>query len=174
ASCCPGTTPRRSGSPNRSRRCWANAVTPCATRPVSCSARSGNSPRRPRSPRSWPPWCSRRPLLTEHRRPGWSDRKMCGVAAWVDFERDLREQSSTVRTMVATLANRGPDAEAVWTDERAALGFRRLAVIDLVTGDQPMVAEEDGRVLAVLVHNGEVYNYRQLREELVARGHRFR
>ncbi|HEY8374623.1 MAG TPA: asparagine synthase (glutamine-hydrolyzing) [Pseudonocardiaceae bacterium] len=99
---------------------------------------------------------------------------MCGVAGWVDFERDLREQSSTVRTMVATLANRGPDAEAVWTDERAALGFRRLAVIDLVTGDQPMVAEEDGRVLAVLVHNGEVYNYRQLREELVARGHRFR
>jgi asparagine synthase (glutamine-hydrolysing) len=99
---------------------------------------------------------------------------MCGIAGWVDFERDLRSQASTVREMAGVLANRGPDAEAVWTDDRAALGFRRLAVIDLAGGDQPRVAEEDGRVLAVLVYNGEIYNFRQLREHLAARGHRFR
>lgn len=99
---------------------------------------------------------------------------MCGVAGWIDFERNLIEHGSTVRTMVATMANRGPDAEAVWTDPRAALAFRRLAVIDLPGGQQPMVAEENGRVLAVLVYNGEVYNYRQLRSELESRGHTFR
>src|SRR5437763_919636 len=99
---------------------------------------------------------------------------MCGIAGWVDFTRDMRAQVSIVRTMVATLANRGPDAEAVWADERAALGFRRLAIIDLAHGDQPMVAEESGRVLATIVYNGEIYNYREVREQLSARGHRFR
>jgi asparagine synthase (glutamine-hydrolysing) len=99
---------------------------------------------------------------------------MCGIAGWVDFARDMREQASIVRTMVATLANRGPDAEAVWTDHRAALGFRRLAIIDLTHGDQPMVAEHNGETLATIVYNGEIYNYREVREQLVARGHRFR
>lgn len=99
---------------------------------------------------------------------------MCGIAGWIDFERDLRVHASIVRTMAASLANRGPDAEAVWTDERAALGFRRLAVIDLPAGNQPMVAEDNGNVLATLVYNGEIYNYRRVREELVSHGHRFR
>ena len=76
--------------------------------------------------------------------------------------------------MVATLANRGPDAEGGWTDRDAALGFRRLAVIDAAGGDQPMVADENGRVQAVLVYNGEVYNFRELREQLRSLGHRFR
>ncbi|MEV6399155.1 asparagine synthase (glutamine-hydrolyzing) [Streptomyces sp. NPDC051907] len=99
---------------------------------------------------------------------------MCGIAGWVDFQRGLREETSTVRTMVAQLANRGPDAEAVWADDRAALGHRRLAVIDVDGSPQPMVAEEDGRVLAVLVHNGEIYNFRRLRAQLESLGHRFR
>ncbi|MGB3440127.1 MAG: asparagine synthase (glutamine-hydrolyzing) [Actinophytocola sp.] len=98
---------------------------------------------------------------------------MCGVAGWLDFERDLTQHGGTVRTMAAAMANRGPDAEAVWTDRRIALAFRRLAVIDLPGGHQPMVAEENGRTLAVLVYNGEVYNYRELREELAGRGHVF-
>lgn len=99
---------------------------------------------------------------------------MCGLAGWIDFGRDMRHQRATVRTMAAALANRGPDGEDVWADERAALGFRRLAVIDRMGGAQPMVAEEDGRTLAVLMHNGEVYNFRELRARLEAKGHRFR
>ncbi|MFD4143373.1 asparagine synthase (glutamine-hydrolyzing) [Streptomyces sp. NPDC058572] len=99
---------------------------------------------------------------------------MCGIAGWVDFDRGLAEEASTVRAMVATLANRGPDDEAVWTDARAALGHRRLAVIDVDGSPQPMVAEEGGRTLAVLVHNGEIYNYRELRSQLESLGHRFR
>ncbi|MDX3380101.1 asparagine synthase (glutamine-hydrolyzing) [Streptomyces niveiscabiei] len=99
---------------------------------------------------------------------------MCGIAGWIDFRRDLTEEGATVRTMVAAIANRGPDDEAVWTDRRAALGHRRLSVIDLERSTQPMVAEADGRTLAVVVHNGEIYNFRALRRELEARGHRFR
>ena len=62
---------------------------------------------------------------------------MCGVAGWVDFERDLGTESNVVRTMAAALATRGPDAENVWVCERAALGHRRLAVIDLGGGASP-------------------------------------
>jgi asparagine synthase (glutamine-hydrolysing) len=96
------------------------------------------------------------------------------VAGWVDFERDLRLEAGTVRGMVAALANRGPDAEGLWLDRHAVLGYRRLAVIDLPGGQQPMIAEEDGRPVAVIVYNGEVYNFRALREQLARLGHRFR
>lgn len=100
---------------------------------------------------------------------------MCGIAGWVDFQRDLTEEGATVRTMVATLANRGPDDEAVWTDRRAALGHRRLSVIDVAGSAQPMTAtDEHGRTLAVLVHNGEIYNFRTIRSRLEGLGHRFR
>ncbi|MGH4024657.1 MAG: asparagine synthase (glutamine-hydrolyzing) [Pseudonocardiaceae bacterium] len=99
---------------------------------------------------------------------------MCGVAGWIDFERDLRVEAGVARAMAAVLAGRGPDAEHVWTSERAALGHRRLAVIDLPGSAQPMVGTEDGRTLAVLVYNGEIYNFRALRAELAGRGHRFR
>jgi asparagine synthase (glutamine-hydrolysing) len=99
---------------------------------------------------------------------------MCGITGWIDFERDLSSQSDTARAMAAALAHRGPDAESVWTDQHAALGHRRLVVIDRAGGEQPMVAEESGQVLAVLTYNGEVYNFETLRAELIARGHRFR
>lgn len=99
---------------------------------------------------------------------------MCGIAGWVDFERDLSFEQDTVRSMTAMLANRGPDAEGVWTSRDAALGFRRLAVIDLSGGSQPMTAEHDGRELATLVFNGEIYNFTELRSRLVDLGHTFR
>lgn len=99
---------------------------------------------------------------------------VCGIAGWIDFDRDLSFERSTVRSMVATLANRGPDGEDVWVSRSAVLGHRRLAVIDVPDGAQPMQAEHDGQVLAVLTYNGEVYNYRQLRGELEGYGHRFR
>lgn len=98
---------------------------------------------------------------------------MCGIAGWVDFTRDLRQEATAVRAMTDTMALRGPDAGDVWITEHAALGHRRLSIIDLEGGRQPMVAEENGRVLAALTYSGEVYNFRELREELVGRGHRF-
>ncbi|WP_432840372.1 asparagine synthase (glutamine-hydrolyzing) [Dactylosporangium sp. CA-092794] len=79
-----------------------------------------------------------------------------------------------LRSMTDTLSCRGPDDEGLWLDRHVALGHRRLAVIDLAGGRQPMVADDDGRVRAVLSFCGEVYNYRELRAELRGHGHRFR
>jgi len=99
---------------------------------------------------------------------------MCGIAGWVDFTRDLGQERAVVDAMTRTMACRGPDDEGVWIDRHAAIGHRRLSVIDLEGGRQPMTAEEDGRTLAVLTFSGEIYNYRELRSDLASRGHRFR
>ncbi|WP_406636071.1 asparagine synthase (glutamine-hydrolyzing) [Amycolatopsis sp. WGS_07] len=99
---------------------------------------------------------------------------MCGITGWVDFEADLSAEQHVARAMTDTLACRGPDAEGWWLSRRAVLGHRRLSVIDLEGGAQPMVAEEDGEAVAVLSFCGEIYNFRELREQLVSFGHRFR
>lgn len=100
--------------------------------------------------------------------------EVCGISGWVDFDRDLGQARGVAQAMTDTMACRGPDDEGLWLAPHAALGHRRLAVIDIEGGRQPMVAEEDGRPLAVLTYSGEVYNFRELRAELAARGHRFR
>ncbi|MFC4907518.1 asparagine synthase (glutamine-hydrolyzing) [Actinomadura gamaensis] len=127
---------------------------------------------------------------------------MCGITGWVDFGRDLTAGAATADTartaaeMVATMACRGPDDQGVWTSPHAVLGHRRLAVIDIEGGRQPMAAPADpatpGRPdpaagpgttpaagpgagpAAVLTYSGEVYNFTELRAELTALGHRFR
>nr|ADE34521.1 SsfD [Streptomyces sp. SF2575] len=100
---------------------------------------------------------------------------MCGIAGWVDFERDLSRESAVAGAMTRTMECRGPDAEGVWIRPHVALGHRRLAVIDPVGGSQPMVAEgDDGEPVICLTFCGEVYNYRELREELRSFGHHFR
>ncbi|WP_336159383.1 asparagine synthase (glutamine-hydrolyzing) [Amycolatopsis sp. VC5-11] len=100
---------------------------------------------------------------------------MCGITGWVEFSgRAAAGREAVARAMTATMACRGPDAQGVWTGRHAVLGHRRLAVIDLADGRQPMAAVRDGEPVAVLSFCGEVYNFRQLRGELAARGHRFR
>ncbi|MBV6702355.1 asparagine synthase (glutamine-hydrolyzing) [Kitasatospora aureofaciens] len=102
---------------------------------------------------------------------------MCGITGWVAFDRDLtaeRTARSVLDAMTATQLCRGPDAGGVHLERHAALGHRRLAVIDIEGGVQPMTVEHDGRLLAALTYSGEVYNYRELRAELEAAGHRFR
>jgi asparagine synthase (glutamine-hydrolysing) len=76
--------------------------------------------------------------------------------------------------MTKTMEFRGPDAGGIWTDGHAGFGHRRLAVIDLVGGVQPMQAEEQGRTVASLVFAGEIYNFMDLRHELSAQGHSFK
>ncbi|MGW4550650.1 asparagine synthase (glutamine-hydrolyzing) [Streptomyces violaceorubidus] len=97
---------------------------------------------------------------------------MCGITGWVSFDRDLTQQRERLDEMTRTMDCRGPDAGGVWLDRRAALGHRRLAVIDIEGGTQPMVLPtDDGPV--VITYSGEVYNYTELRSELLRRGHRF-
>lgn len=101
---------------------------------------------------------------------------MCGITGWVDYTRDLTTQSLVVDAMTDTLAARGPDARGVWLDTHVALGHRRLAVIDLEHGTQPMRTPERGPgdlPRAVITYGGEIYNFPELRSELALRGHRF-
>ena len=95
---------------------------------------------------------------------------MCGIAGFIENQHDPAAARDTVRAMTDLIAYRGPDGEGYYTDAQAALGHRRLAIIDLAGGAQPMCSE-DGSLIAV--YNGEIYNYRDLRAELTAAGHTF-
>ncbi|MFJ8272677.1 asparagine synthase (glutamine-hydrolyzing) [Streptomyces sp. NPDC094154] len=97
---------------------------------------------------------------------------MCGITGWVSFDRDLRSESATLDAMTETMSCRGPDDRGTWAEGPAALGHRRLAIIDLPGGRQPMsVRTPEGTV--VLVYSGETYNFTELRSELTGLGHRF-
>ncbi|WP_245456391.1 asparagine synthase (glutamine-hydrolyzing) [Mesorhizobium sp. M2A.F.Ca.ET.043.05.1.1] len=102
-------------------------------------------------------------------------QNMCGICGWIDFDRDLGspEARRELADMTATMAYRGPDDEGTWIDGPAALGHRRLAIIDIQGGRQPMIHQEDGRPALVLIYTGEAYNYRELRQRLAVLGHRF-
>lgn len=100
---------------------------------------------------------------------------MCGIAGWVDFTRDLSTEDALVGAMTGVLAPRGPDDGGLWLSRHAAVGHRRLAVIDAAGGTQPMVTTRSpGGEPIVLTYSGEIYNFRELRAELLARGHRLR
>jgi asparagine synthase (glutamine-hydrolysing) len=95
---------------------------------------------------------------------------MCGICGIVRF--GAPPETGAVEAMAAELDHRGPDGCGSFGDEGIALGFRRLAIIDLSDAGAQPFASEDGRLQ--LIHNGEIYNYRELRRELEAAGHRFR
>ena len=92
---------------------------------------------------------------------------MCGIAG---FRLDKPADATTLAAMTATLTHRGPDGMGYFVEEGVGLGHRRLSIVDLCTGAQPL-SNEDGSV--VVVFNGEIYNHLALRGELEAKGHRF-
>ena len=96
---------------------------------------------------------------------------MCGIAGWI---KKGKIEKKVLENMTRVLSHRGPDGEGFYINENPSfsvgLGHRRLKIIDLVTGDQPM-SNEDGSIW--LVYNGEVYNFKELREKLAKKGHRF-
>src|SRR6266576_265537 len=99
---------------------------------------------------------------------------MCGITGWANLDPRTPPPDGAdelVRAMCDRLIHRGPDSEGYVVGDGVALGMRRLAIIDLVTGEQP-VYNEDESVAVIL--NGEIYNYRELRADLETRGHRFR
>jgi len=91
----------------------------------------------------------------------------------MSFKRNLEEFEETARTITETMINRGPDDGGIWLDKHIFLGHRRLSVIDLEGGHQPMEATNQQGHNAIISYTGEVYNYRELREELIAAGHQF-
>lgn len=96
---------------------------------------------------------------------------MCGIAGVFYADREQLPDPEVLHTMSARLSHRGPDGEGLWTDGGVGLLHRRLSIIDLATGSQPM-SNEDGTIQVVF--NGEIYNFAELRQRLETNGHRFR
>ena len=93
---------------------------------------------------------------------------MCGICGFVGKTRD---RENVLSDMMQAIIHRGPDSDGKYCTEDACLGFRRLSIIDLNEGSQPMYNEEEDKVL---VFNGEIYNYQSLRSVLLEKGHKFR
>src|SRR5580692_2076024 len=111
-----------------------------------------------------PPWPRRR-------EPSSRRADVCGICGYFSLTGEPLERSGdTIRRMNAMLEHRGPDQEGYHLEPSIRLGVRRLSIQDLPSGSQPMFNED--RSIAV-VFNGEIYNFHELREELIAAGHRF-
>ncbi|MET0753625.1 MAG: asparagine synthase (glutamine-hydrolyzing) [Pyrinomonadaceae bacterium] len=97
---------------------------------------------------------------------------MCGIAGWANLENKTSQNHSetVLHQMCERMKHRGPDSEGLWLDDSVALGMRRLSIIDLHTGEQPVYSEDRS---IVVVMNGELYNFREVRAELEKRGHKF-
>ena len=89
---------------------------------------------------------------------------MCGICGfnW--------EDKKLIKHMTDSIRHRGPDSDGFYTDRKVSMGIRRLRIIDLTTGDQPIFNEDKTKCI---VFNGEVYNFKSLKEELIKKGHRF-
>lgn len=96
---------------------------------------------------------------------------MCGICGQLNLDSGFPVEASTIREMTRAIAHRGPDDEGYFIAGALALGFRRLSIIDLSLGHQPMSDAEES---TVVVFNGEIYNFVELRRELSGRGHVFR
>ena len=96
---------------------------------------------------------------------------MCGLVGYFDTHNERRVNRNVLRRMTEKLVHRGPDSSGYFMDDNIALGFRRLSIIDLAGGHQPIYNEDES---IVLLCNGEIYNHRELRRELEAQGHVFR
>src|SRR3989441_10928667 len=95
---------------------------------------------------------------------------MCGIAGFIDMQRSRESAAQLIDHMCKIIRHRGPDDQGVWTGDGIALGMRRLAIIDVAGGQQPIFNEDQN---IVIVLNGEIYNYRELQKELQERGHHF-
>ncbi|MBK8810529.1 MAG: asparagine synthase (glutamine-hydrolyzing) [Acidobacteria bacterium] len=96
---------------------------------------------------------------------------MCGITGWINLKSRVAPQDRAVlHAMCERMKHRGPDSEGLWLEKDVALGMRRLSIIDLHTGEQP-VYNEDRSVVVVM--NGELYNFREVRADLEKRGHEF-
>jgi asparagine synthase (glutamine-hydrolysing) len=96
---------------------------------------------------------------------------VCGICGKLNFDREARVSTALLKTMADSIYHRGPDDEGYYASGPVGFGFRRLSIIDLNTGHQP-ICNEDGSVW--IVFNGEIYNYKELRSYLQIKGHVFK
>ncbi len=98
---------------------------------------------------------------------------MCGIVGIVNDREDISNQYATLRNMAQTLSKRGPDEEGLFFDKHCNLGHRRLSIIDIENGKQPMSCKIDD-VTYTIVYNGQIYNTKELREVLIDHGFKFK
>jgi len=97
---------------------------------------------------------------------------MCGITGWINLNNSNKSDAGAVlHSMCDAIYHRGPNSEGIWADDKVALGMRRLSIIDLHTGDQPVFSTDKS---VVVMMNGELYNYREVRRELEGKGYSFR
>ncbi len=97
---------------------------------------------------------------------------MCGIVGWIDYNNDLKQQNQVIEAMTASLERRGPNASGCYLSTHAALGHRRLVVVDPEGGGQPMSKMRDGKSYTI-IYNGELYNTLEIRRLLESYGHQF-
>ena len=95
---------------------------------------------------------------------------MCGLVGFID-KTSKKDKKNIIKNMADVIIHRGPDGEGFYVDDSIAMGFRRLSIIDLKGGNQPLYNEEKDMVINF---NGEIYNYKELKEELIRKGHKFK
>ena len=93
---------------------------------------------------------------------------MCGFVGFVDKAKDKKK---IIKDMASIISHRGPDSDGYYVGDDCALGFRRLSIIDLAGGDQPIYNEDN---TMAITFNGEIYNYKEIREDLINKGHKFK
>lgn len=95
---------------------------------------------------------------------------MCGIVGFID-NKPQKSKSAIIKKMADRIIHRGPDDVGYYTDDFIALGHRRLSIIDLNSGKQPIYNEDESKII---IFNGEIYNYKELKEELIKKGHQFK
>ena len=97
---------------------------------------------------------------------------MCGIVGIVNFKKDIKEQEKLIKEMYNSLDKRGPDESGFYMEHNVNLGHRRLSIVDIENGKQPMTYKENGNTYTI-VYNGQIYNSNELREILIRRGFEF-
>ena len=97
---------------------------------------------------------------------------MCGIAGWFDKKINFRDKEKIISDMSKTLERRGPDDSGIYIKSPVCLIHRRLAVIDVEKGRQPMTKKHNGKICTI-AYNGELYNTAEIREELISQGYEF-
>ena len=93
---------------------------------------------------------------------------MCGFVGFVD---KAQKKQDIIKNMADIIVHRGPDSDGYYVGDDCALGFRRLSIIDLAGGSQPIYNEDNTKAI---IFNGEIYNYKEIKEELITCGHKFK
>ena len=97
---------------------------------------------------------------------------MCGICGFVNYDKDIQNSYYIIRNMCKTLKKRGPDEEGFYFSRHGVLGHRRLSIIDISNGKQPMNYIYQGKTY-VIVYNGQLYNAKDIREDLIDLGYEF-